>query len=51
MNSRARDEMSTAWNVIVGGHSHTRLKKPKFINGVIIVQTGFELRKPRVCSI
>jgi 5'-nucleotidase / UDP-sugar diphosphatase len=27
-------------NVIVGGHSHTRLKKPKFINGVIIVQTG-----------
>ena len=27
-------------NVIVGGHSHTRLKKPKFINGVIIVQAG-----------
>ncbi len=27
-------------NVIVGGHSHTRLKKAKFINGVIIVQTG-----------
>ncbi len=27
-------------NIIVGGHSHTRLKKPKFINGVIIVQTG-----------
>ena len=27
-------------NVIVGGHSHTRLKKPKLINGVIIVQTG-----------
>jgi len=27
-------------NVIVGGHSHTRLKKPKFVNGVIIVQTG-----------
>lgn len=27
-------------NVIVGGHSHTRLKKPKLINGVVIVQTG-----------
>ncbi|MGA7160033.1 MAG: bifunctional UDP-sugar hydrolase/5'-nucleotidase [Bacteroidota bacterium] len=27
-------------NVIVGGHSHTRLKQPKLINGVIIVQTG-----------
>jgi len=27
-------------NVIVGGHSHTRLKKPKLVNGVIIVQTG-----------
>jgi len=27
-------------DVIVGGHSHTRLRKPKYINGVIIVQTG-----------
>jgi 5'-nucleotidase / UDP-sugar diphosphatase len=27
-------------NVIVGGHSHTRLKHPKIVNGVIIVQTG-----------
>lgn len=27
-------------NVIVGGHSHTRLKKPKSVNGVLIVQTG-----------
>lgn len=27
-------------DVIVGGHSHTRLKKPKLVNGVIIVQTG-----------
>ena len=27
-------------NVIVGGHSHTRLKKPNYINGVVIVQTG-----------
>jgi 2',3'-cyclic-nucleotide 2'-phosphodiesterase (5'-nucleotidase family) len=27
-------------DVIIGGHSHTRLKKPKFINGVIIAQTG-----------
>lgn len=27
-------------DVIVGGHSHTRLRQPKFINGVIIVQAG-----------
>ena len=27
-------------DVIVGGHSHTRLTKPKFVNDVVIVQTG-----------
>jgi 2',3'-cyclic-nucleotide 2'-phosphodiesterase (5'-nucleotidase family) len=27
-------------DVIIGGHSHTRLKQPKYINGVIIAQTG-----------
>jgi len=27
-------------DVIVGGHSHTRLKAPKVVNNVIIVQTG-----------
>lgn len=27
-------------DVIIGGHSHTRLKKPKYINGVVIAQTG-----------
>ena len=27
-------------DVIVGGHSHTRLKNPKYVNGVIIVQAG-----------
>ncbi len=27
-------------NVIVGGHSHTRLRKPLVVNGVPIVQTG-----------
>ena len=27
-------------SIIVGGHSHTRLKQPKVINGVIIVQAG-----------
>ena len=27
-------------DVIIGGHSHTRLKKPKYINGVIIAQAG-----------
>jgi len=27
-------------DVIIGGHSHTRLKQPKYINGVIIAQAG-----------
>lgn len=27
-------------DVIVGGHSHTRLTKPKFVNDVVIVQAG-----------
>ena len=27
-------------DLIVGGHSHTRLKHPKSVNGVLIVQTG-----------
>ncbi len=27
-------------NVIIGGHSHTRLKKPKNVNGVLIAQAG-----------
>jgi 5'-nucleotidase/UDP-sugar diphosphatase len=27
-------------NIIVGGHSHTRLPVPKIVNGVVIVQTG-----------
>jgi 5'-nucleotidase / UDP-sugar diphosphatase len=30
----------TGLNVIVGGHSHTRLKAPKLVNGVVIVQAG-----------
>jgi 2',3'-cyclic-nucleotide 2'-phosphodiesterase (5'-nucleotidase family) len=27
-------------DVIVGGHSHTRLRRPKSVNGVLIVQAG-----------
>lgn len=27
-------------NIIIGGHSHTRIEKPKMVNGVIICQTG-----------
>ena len=30
----------TGLNIIVGGHSHTRLKQPKVVNSVIIVQAG-----------
>jgi 2',3'-cyclic-nucleotide 2'-phosphodiesterase (5'-nucleotidase family) len=31
-------------DVIVGGHSHTRLEKPKRVNGVVIVQAGAYLK-------
>jgi 2',3'-cyclic-nucleotide 2'-phosphodiesterase (5'-nucleotidase family) len=31
-------------NVIVGGHSHTRLEAPKKVNGVVIVQAGSYLQ-------
>jgi 2',3'-cyclic-nucleotide 2'-phosphodiesterase (5'-nucleotidase family) len=31
---------TTGLDIIVGGHSHTRLRTPKLVNGVIIVQTG-----------
>ena len=27
-------------DVIVGGHTHTVLKEPKFVNGTYILQTG-----------
>ncbi|MEK9138666.1 MAG: metallophosphatase, partial [Bacteroidota bacterium] len=30
----------TGLDVIVGGHSHTRLKQPKVVNNVVIVQAG-----------
>ena len=30
----------TGLDVIVGGHSHTRLRTPKYVNNVVIVQTG-----------
>jgi len=33
-------EGTTGLDVIVGGHSHTRLRKPRLINGVVIVQAG-----------
>ena len=32
--------MCKVLDLIVGGHSHTRLKHPKRVNGVLIVQTG-----------
>jgi len=30
----------TGLDIIVGGHSHTRLREPRRVNGVLIVQTG-----------
>lgn len=32
-------------DVIVGGHSHTRLKAPREVNGVIVVQAGSYVRE------
>lgn len=32
------------FDVIIGGHSHTLLEKPKFANGVMIVQAGAHLQ-------
>jgi 2',3'-cyclic-nucleotide 2'-phosphodiesterase (5'-nucleotidase family) len=31
---------TTGIDVVIGGHSHTRLRKPKFVNNVVIAQTG-----------
>jgi len=33
-------EESTGLDIIVGGHSHTRLQEPRVVNGVLIVQAG-----------
>jgi len=33
-------EESTGVDIIVGGHSHTRLREPRLVNGVLIVQAG-----------
>lgn len=46
INHQGVDEDSTmaerlnGVDVIIGAHSHTRLRSPKVVNGVIIVQTG-----------
>lgn len=33
-------KLSRRVDVIIGGHSHTRLKKPEKVNGIVIVQAG-----------
>jgi len=38
-------------NIIVGGHSHTRLKKPKTVNDVLIVQTGSNVENLGVLTV
>lgn len=38
-------------DVIVGGHSHTRLRTPKVVNGVVIVQTGYNCENLGVLDI
>lgn len=37
-------KLSRRIDVIVGGHSHTRLKQPKRVNGILIVQAGAKAR-------
>ena len=41
----------TGLNIIVGGHSHTRLKQPKQVNGVVIVQAGSDCENLGVLEI
>lgn len=36
----ARDLAGSGLDVIVGGHSHTRLKSPRLVGGILIVQAG-----------
>ena len=38
-------------DLIVGGHSHTRLRHPKRVNGVLIVQTGSNLENLGVLDV
>lgn len=43
-NDKQLAERVTHCDVIIGGHSHTRLQYPLVVNGVIIVQTGSFLK-------
>jgi len=43
-NDRELAENVKGVDLIVGGHSHTRIEKPELVNGVIIVQTGSNCR-------
>lgn len=40
----ARELADTGLDVIVGGHSHTRLSQPENVGGVLIVQAGSHLK-------
>jgi 5'-nucleotidase/UDP-sugar diphosphatase len=40
----ARELSGSGLDIIVGGHSHTRLKEPKLVEGILIVQAGSHLQ-------
>ena len=43
-DSLLAEHLSRRVDVIVGGHSHTRLEAPRRVNGIFIVQTGEKAR-------
>ncbi len=44
IDRRIAQKVGPKIDLIIGGHSHTTLKKAQFENGVLIVQTGSKLR-------
>ena len=40
VDSIIAQQLSDKVDIIIGGHSHTRLQKPQVVNNIIIVQTG-----------
>lgn len=43
-DSLLAEQLNRQVDVIIGGHSHTRLIQPRQVNGIIIVQTGSKCR-------
>ncbi len=43
-DSLLAEQLNRQVDVIIGGHSHTRLTRPRLVNGILIVQTGSKCR-------